>query len=98
MPSKPIEIPPEIARAFVRDMHAFAAGHNTIKADGIAWAAAVPAQAALSGQAQAHRRERGIWALFLVGSSWSSGLPLEHPRGSGALGTTASSGHCLVGL
>jgi hypothetical protein len=70
MPHKPIELPPEVAKAFVRDMRAFfAAGHNTIKADGIAWAAAVPAQAALSGQAQAHRRERGIWALFLVGSS-----------------------------
>jgi hypothetical protein len=23
MPSKPIELPPEVAKAFVRDMHAF---------------------------------------------------------------------------
>jgi len=37
MPRKPIELPPEIARNFVRDMHAFfAAGHDSIKADGIA--------------------------------------------------------------
>jgi hypothetical protein len=37
MPSKPIELPPEVAKAFVRDMRAFfAARHNTIKADGIA--------------------------------------------------------------
>ena len=37
MPRKPIELPPEVARAFVRDMKAFfACGHDTIKADGIA--------------------------------------------------------------
>jgi hypothetical protein len=37
MPRKPIELPPAVARAFVRDMKAlFACGHDTIKADGIA--------------------------------------------------------------
>jgi hypothetical protein len=37
MPSKPIELPPEVARAFVRDMRAFfAAGGTGAKADGIA--------------------------------------------------------------
>ncbi len=34
---KPIDLPPAVAREFVRDMHAFfACSHNTIKADGIA--------------------------------------------------------------
>ena len=37
MPSKPIELPPEIARAFVRDMRAFfAVGGTGVKADEIA--------------------------------------------------------------
>jgi hypothetical protein len=37
MPRKPIELPPAVARAFVRDMKAFfTCGHDTIKADGIA--------------------------------------------------------------
>ena len=37
MPRKPLELPPEVARNFVRDMRAFfACGHDTIKADGIA--------------------------------------------------------------
>jgi hypothetical protein len=37
MPRKPIELPPDVARAFVRDMKAFfACGHDTVKADGIA--------------------------------------------------------------
>jgi hypothetical protein len=37
MPRKPIELPPEVARAFVRDMRAFfAAGHDQIKKDEIA--------------------------------------------------------------
>jgi hypothetical protein len=37
MPRKLLELPPEVTRAFVRDMHAFfACGHHTIKADGIA--------------------------------------------------------------
>jgi hypothetical protein len=37
MPRKPIDLPPEVARAFVRDMLAFfAAGHHQIKADEIA--------------------------------------------------------------
>ena len=37
MPSKPIELPPEVARAFVRDMKAFfKAGGTGVKADGIA--------------------------------------------------------------
>jgi hypothetical protein len=36
MPRKPIELPPEIARAFVRDMKAFFAERNQIKADEIA--------------------------------------------------------------
>jgi hypothetical protein len=37
MPSKPIELPPEVARDFVRDMRAFfAAGGTGAKADGIA--------------------------------------------------------------
>jgi len=37
MPRMSIELPPEVARAFVHDMKAFfACGHDTIKADGIA--------------------------------------------------------------
>ena len=37
MPRKPLELPPEVAQAFVRDMKAFfACGHDIIKADGIA--------------------------------------------------------------
>jgi hypothetical protein len=37
MPAKPIELPSEIAEAFVRDMRAFfAAGGTGVKADGIA--------------------------------------------------------------
>jgi hypothetical protein len=37
MPSKPIELPPEVAKAFVRDMKAFfKAGGTGLKADGIA--------------------------------------------------------------
>ena len=37
MPSKPINLPIEVAKAFVKDKRAFfAAGHNTIKADEIA--------------------------------------------------------------
>lgn len=37
MPSKPIELPPEVAKAFIRDMRAFfAAGGTGVKADGIA--------------------------------------------------------------
>lgn len=37
MPSKPIELPPQVAKAFVRDMKAFfKAGGTGVKADGIA--------------------------------------------------------------
>ena len=37
MPRKPIELPPEVAPNFIGDMHAyFAAGHDTIKKNGIA--------------------------------------------------------------
>jgi hypothetical protein len=37
MPSKPIELLPEVAKAFVRDMRAFfKAGGTGVKADGIA--------------------------------------------------------------
>jgi hypothetical protein len=37
MPSKPIELPPEVAKAFVRDMRAFFAADGTgVKADEIA--------------------------------------------------------------
>jgi hypothetical protein len=36
MPRKPIDLPPAVARALVRDMHAFFAETNTIKADEIA--------------------------------------------------------------
>ena len=37
VPSKPIELPPEVAKAYVRDMRAFfAAGGTGVKADAIA--------------------------------------------------------------
>jgi hypothetical protein len=36
MPRRPKELPPEVARAFVRDMRAFFAEKSTIKADEIA--------------------------------------------------------------
>src|SRR5262245_3632252 len=36
MPSKPIDLPPEVAKAFVRDMRAFFKEENAIKRDEIA--------------------------------------------------------------
>jgi hypothetical protein len=36
MPSKPIELPPDVAQSFVQDMRAFFAAPNTLKADEIA--------------------------------------------------------------
>jgi hypothetical protein len=36
MPRKPIELPPEVAREFLADKHAFFAEKNTVKADAIA--------------------------------------------------------------
>lgn len=36
MTSKPIELPPAVARRFVEDMRAFHAEKNSVKADGIA--------------------------------------------------------------
>jgi hypothetical protein len=36
MPRKPLELPPAVARNFVRDMRAFFAGKDGIKKDGIA--------------------------------------------------------------
>ena len=36
MPSKPMELPPDIARRFFKDLRAFLAEKNTIKADAIA--------------------------------------------------------------
>jgi hypothetical protein len=36
MPSKPIELPPKVALAFVQDMRAFFAAPNTLKQDEIA--------------------------------------------------------------
>jgi hypothetical protein len=36
MPSKPIELPPKVSQAFVKDMRAFFAARNTLKQDGIA--------------------------------------------------------------
>jgi len=36
MPSKPIELPPEIAKAFVRDMRAFFNAKDRLKQDEIA--------------------------------------------------------------
>jgi hypothetical protein len=33
---KPIDLPPEVAKAFVKDMRAYLAEPNAIKADGIA--------------------------------------------------------------
>jgi hypothetical protein len=36
MPSKPLDLPPDVARAFVQDMRAYFAEENPIKRDGIA--------------------------------------------------------------
>jgi hypothetical protein len=36
MPAKPVELPPEVAKAFVRDMRAFFAAKDAIKRDEIA--------------------------------------------------------------
>ena len=36
MPSKPFELPPQVAKAFVRDMRAFFKEENAIKRDEIA--------------------------------------------------------------
>jgi len=62
MPRKPLELPPEVARAFVRDMKAFfACGHDTIKA----WDrsnATSRAEAALQRQGAADRRQGDVRA------------------------------------
>jgi hypothetical protein len=53
MPHKPIELPPEVARAFIRDMRAFfSAGGTGVKADGIAAPSASRAQTVLPRQAE----------------------------------------------
>jgi hypothetical protein len=36
MPRKPLELPPEVARAFVRDMRAYFNANGGVEADGIA--------------------------------------------------------------
>ena len=36
MPSKPIELPPKVAQAFVKDLRAFSAAPNTLEQDEIA--------------------------------------------------------------
>jgi hypothetical protein len=36
VPGKPIKLPPEVAKAFVRDMRAFFAEKSNIKADALA--------------------------------------------------------------
>ena len=36
MPSKPMELPPRVAQAFLKDMRAFFAAPNTLKQDEIA--------------------------------------------------------------
>jgi hypothetical protein len=41
MPRKPIELPPAVARAFVKDMRAFLVEKNAIKRDKIAARAAL---------------------------------------------------------
>jgi hypothetical protein len=57
-PSKPIELPPEAANAFVRDLRAFFAekGHKRSRPS------AVRAQAALQREAAPHRREGDVRA------------------------------------
>jgi hypothetical protein len=62
MPRKPIELPPAVARAFVKDMRAFLVEKNAIKRDEIAGSSAARAQAALHRQASAIRRERDVSA------------------------------------
>jgi hypothetical protein len=36
MPNKPLDLPMEVAKAFIKDMRAFFAEKNGVKADGIA--------------------------------------------------------------
>jgi hypothetical protein len=49
MPRKPIELPPVVARAFVKNMRAFLAEENTIKRDEIAARHPRPDELRLSG-------------------------------------------------
>lgn len=61
MPSKPIELPPEVAQAFVRDMRAFLRRrpqHHQGRCD--SGATASRSQAALQRKAEAARRERDV--------------------------------------
>ncbi len=60
MPLKQLELPPAIARNFVRDMRAFFAEKDTIKADGIAAGTTAYAPRALSRQAADQRRQGDV--------------------------------------
>ena len=61
MPSKPLELPPTVARRFVEDMLAWFAERNSIKRDEYRRTPAPRAQAALLGQAEAHRRDPDVF-------------------------------------
>ena len=67
MPRKPIELPPQIAKDFVRDMQAFfSAGLDLIKADGIAAGTLHSLRQHYSGKL----RLTDVKAMFLEMKDW----------------------------
>jgi hypothetical protein len=60
IPSKPIELPPRVAKAFVSDMRAFFAAPNTLKQNEIAVRQLHALKAALPRQAPTCRREADV--------------------------------------
>jgi hypothetical protein len=61
MPAKPIELPSEVAEAFVRDMRAFfAAGGTGVKADGIAAMQLHALKQHYKGKLRLPRRDRDV--------------------------------------
>jgi hypothetical protein len=64
MPRKPIELPPAVARAFVRDMNAYFAETNLIKRDEIAIRQLVALNEYL-GRRERPLRVTDVTAMFL---------------------------------
>jgi hypothetical protein len=63
MPTKPLELPPKVAQAFVRDMRAFFKAKNQLKQDEIASRqlhALSPLSATAGENAEARRRETDV--------------------------------------
>jgi hypothetical protein len=70
MPRKPIELPPAVARAFVKDMRAFLAEKERDQARRDRGPSAARAQATLPQQASAFRREGDVLADERLRLAW----------------------------